>query len=301
MKRHLAIFIAFCLLIVSVSAKSNTINKGKTIGPADNENPALTVKAGSVDVKKLSSVINSTSCEYPLYISEINSGLIYYTDISEKGGTSLTREFYFTMYDSTSAHWSTPLNISKEYSKFRDENKNMKFDELYITIDNDIYVVNLKEETFNPHSLNINTKNIECSPSLSPDGNTLYFVSERKSGYGGKDIYASERLSSGQWSTPYNLGKDINTPEDEESPVMSSDGATLYFSSKGHYSYGGYDIFESTLNDDGLWSAPEQLGAPVNSTSDDLFLITNAEGSKAFYSSDKMEQGNIDIYSVKWQ
>ena len=137
----------------------------------------------------------------------------------------------------------------------------MNFQEIFVTIDDDIYSVDLRKSTFSPHKLNINTKYIECSPSLSPDGNTLYFVSDRPGGFGGKDIWSSERLSNGNWSEPVNLGSKVNTAEDEESPFMMADGATLYFSSKGHNGMGGYDIFSTTQNDDGLWSKPENLGS----------------------------------------
>lgn len=288
-----------CILILSVNAMAITINKGKSYSTLSLYE--YTATSNNVDVMKLSSVINSTSYEYSMYISEINSGLIYYSDIMDKSKQLIKRDFYFTKFDSISSNWSTPINITKEYSKFREENRLMNFDEIFVTINNDIYSLNFTEETFNPKSLSINTKNIECSPSISPDGNTLYFVSDRKGSNGGKDIYASERLSKGQWSTPYNLGKTINTASDEESPAMMTDGATLYFSSEGHFSYGGFDIFETTMNDEGLWNSPEQLTAPINSTSDDFYFIIDSSGSKAYYSSDKMEEGNIDIFCVRWQ
>lgn len=299
-KKYVSILATVCCLIFSANSIANTIDKGKPSGSfLSGENSA---SYNFVDVKKLSSVINSQSYEHPIYISEINSGLIYYSDImADKGNQMTSREFYFTKFDSTSNSWTAPINLTKDYSKFLEENKIMNFDEIYVTIENDIYVIHFNEETFNPHAININTKSIECSPSLSPDGSTLYFVSDRKGSTGGKDIYAAERLSNGFWSTPYNLGKVINTPEDEESPNIMSDGATFYFSSKGHFSFGGYDIFESTQNDEGLWNTPEQLSAPINSTSDDFNYIIDSNGRKAYYSSDKLEKGNVDIFSVKWQ
>jgi hypothetical protein len=145
------------------------------------------------------------------------------------------------------------------------------------------------------------TKYIETSPCLSPDGNTLYFVSDRSGGFGGKDIWASERLSKGNWSDPVNLGDKVNTASDEESPFMMSDGATLNFSSKGHNSMGGYDIFSATQNDDGFWSNPENLGTPVNTISDDFFYITDTYDKLAFYSSDKAQLGNQNIYFVNYK
>jgi len=259
----------------------------------------LTNTAYMVEVQKLGSEINNMkTCEYPLYVSEINTGLIYFTE--QKKGNNLNREYFFSKYDSITLTWESPINIEKEYSKFCEINKTMNFDEIYITMDYDIYRVDLKSNTFSPQKLNINTKYIETSPMLSADGSTLYFVSDRPGGCGGKDIWASERLSNNKWSEPYNLGKTINTTDNEESPFLMSDGATLYFSSKGHNSIGGYDIFVSTQNNEGLWSAPENIGSDVNSTSDDYYYIPDSYGNIAYYSSDKTVKDKQDIFFVKY-
>ena len=102
----------------------------------------------------------------------------------------------------------------------------------------------------------INTKYYENHACLSPDGELLYFVSDRPGGYGNKDIWVSRRLGHNKWSKAVNLGPKINTEYNEESPVILSDGKTLYFSSEGHESMGGYDIFYSLL-DNGEWSVPQ--------------------------------------------
>ena len=254
----------------------------------------------SVEVNKLSAEINSMSQEFPIYVSEINSGIIYFIDYTTNG-MATSREFYFSAFDSTTHAWSKPINLQKDYASFSEYNKNMNYNEIYISIENDLYVVNLKGKNFKPQKLNINTNSIESSPSISPDGNTLYFVSDRKGSIGGKDIWASEKLENGKWSMPYNLGEGVNTKEDEESPFMMIDGATLYFSSKGHYSYGGYDIFTVTMNEEGGWGNLEQLGVLINSASDDTFYISDAYGENAFYSSDKMEKGNKDIFYINYE
>jgi hypothetical protein len=302
MKKFITIIATVILLASCVFLHANSISKWKSHNSKAfiyNQQPILTAYS-RVDVKALSTVINGTSQEYPIYISEINSGLIYYVDYTNGDDGMGTRQFYFSKLDSTSHEWTTPINISTGYSKFQQENKIMNYDVIYITIDDNIYSVDFKDNYFNPQPLNINTKNIECSPSLSPDGSTLYFVSNRPGGYGGKDVWASERLSNGKWSTPYNLGKDINTADDEESPFIMSDGATLCFSSVGHNSYGGYDIFTVTQNEDGLWSVPENLGTPVNSASDDYSFITDSDGKNAYYSSDKEQKHNQNIYNANY-
>ena len=256
---------------------------------------SLSKHLSTIDVQKLSQIINSSVCQYPVYYSEINSGLVYYIELNYNNKTS-KREFFFSKYDSVSSNWTSPINISKDYSNFRKEAVIMKIKELFITIDNDIYSVNINSEKFSPKKLNINTKYIEMSPSISPDGNTLYFISDRDGGYGGKDIYVSERLSGGKWSTPYNIGKEINTGGDEESPFIMKDQVTLFFSSIGHYSTGGFDVYRTTLNYDGQWSSPENLKAPINTTADDYYYLTDSYGLKAFYTSDNLERGNKSIF-----
>jgi hypothetical protein len=300
MKKIITVITVICILGPLVNIQANTIEKGKPYNsPVSAYDQPKTITGHSlVDVKVLSTKINGASLEYPLFISEINSGLIYYVDYKSGNNNDVSREYYFSKRDSATGEWTDPVNIAKEYSKFREENKIMNYDVIFITIDDNIYSLDLNKETFDPQLLNLNTKNIECSPVLSPDGSTLYFVSDRPGGYGGKDVWAAERLSNGKWSTPYNLGKDVNTSENEESPFIMSDGATLCFSSMGHFSYGGYDIFTSTQNDEGLWSEPENMGAPVNSTSDDNNFITDSQGINAYYSSDKMEKNNQNIYNV---
>ena len=256
--------------------------------------------ARMVEIQKLGSEINNLkACEYPIYVSEVNTGLIYFTEL--KKGTSTDREYFFSKYDSSTLKWENPININKDYSKFCEMNKAMKYKEIFITINDDIYRLDLNSRTFSPQRLNINTKYIETSPMLSSDGQTLYFVSDRKGGYGGKDIWASERLANGNWSEPYNLGSSINTIDDEESPYMLSDEATMYFSSKAHNSIGGYDIFVSTRSDEGLWSTPENIGAPVNSTADDFYYVADIHGKTAYYSSDKIEKDKQDIFLVKFE
>jgi len=256
----------------------------------------------SIDIKKLGSEINNGQYSvFPIYISEINSGLFYYADNRNSNNVLISRDFLFSKFDSAKSVWSKPINLLKDYPAFQEINKNMNFMEIFITIDDDIYSVNLRKNTFSPQKLNINTKYVECSPCLSPDGTTLYFVSDRPGGSGGKDIWESERLSNGNWSEPVNLGKKVNTSADEESPFMMADCATLYFSSKGLTSMGGYDIFVTTRNDDGFWSMPENLGTPINTTSDDFFYITDTYGKRAFFSSDKAKQGNQDIYFVSYK
>ena len=122
----------------------------------------------------------------------------------------------------------------------------------------------------------INSKNWEGSCSINADNNILFFVSNRPEGFGGKDIYMIRKLPNGEWAAPKNLGPTINTPEDEDAPFIHVDGQTLYFSSKGHKSMGGYDIFKTTYNEGG-WSTPTNIGYPINTAEDDRFFVLSPD------------------------
>ena len=145
----------------------------------------------------------------------------------------------------------------------------------------------------------INTKAWETHGALSADGNTFYFTSDRREGYGGRDIYRVVRLPNGQWSKAQNLGPVVNTKFDEDGVFIHPNGRTLYFSSVGHNSMGGFDIFRTELLDDGTWAHPVNLGYPLNTADDDVFFITTADGRRGYFSSDQIGgYGEKDIYYV---
>jgi len=141
----------------------------------------------------------------------------------------------------------------------------------------------------------INSSYFESSACLSPDGNILYFISERKGGFGNADIYRSHRLAANKWSQPENLKGVINSEYDELGVFMHPDGKTLYFSSNGHNNMGGYDIFMSTL-EDGVWSQPVNMGYPINSEFDEKHFVLSADRKTAFISSNR--DGVYDIYQI---
>ncbi len=145
----------------------------------------------------------------------------------------------------------------------------------------------------------INSEAQETHVAISPDENTLYFVSDRKGGLGGQDIYFCNKLPNGEWAKAQNIGNAINTPYDEDGVFIHPDGKTMYFSSHGHTSMGGYDIFYSIKNEDGTWSTPVNIGYPVNSTDDDVFFVTSVDGKRGYYSSIQEKGfGEKDIYMI---
>lgn len=145
---------------------------------------------------------------------------------------------------------------------------------------------------------NINTKYHESSVSLSFDGKRLYFVSNKEAGIGDGDIYYSDMDVNGEWGLSKNIGPDINTKYGEEAVFVHPDGVTLYFSSKGYNTMGGYDIFKTTLVN-GKWQAPENLGYPINGPDDDVFFVVSGSGNRAYFASAKPGGfGDYDLYKI---
>ncbi|MCC8427003.1 OmpA family protein [Mucilaginibacter sp. UR6-11] len=166
----------------------------------------------------------------------------------------------------------------------------------------DIYVAQKKGDDWGrPFDLSppVNTGGWESQPSISADGRTLYFVSNRKGGYGGYDIWKSTLGPKG-WGEPENLGPNINTSFNEQSPFIHPDDSTLYFCSNGWPGMGNQDLFVSRLSKDGKWQIPKNLGYPINTNGDESGLSLTANGSYAFFSSNKLDgYGGFDIYTFE--
>jgi outer membrane protein OmpA-like peptidoglycan-associated protein len=201
--------------------------------------------------------------------------------------------------------WSTALNLgSPVNSKGHDATVGLAPDgqRLLVYADEsggDLQESNLKGSVWEkPQGLGnrINSKYHESSASYSPDGRYLYFVSDKpEGGRGGHDIYKVDLQGN---KPAQNLGATINTPYGEEAVFMMPDGKTMYFSSEGHNSMGGYDIFKSVY-ENGKWSEPENLGWPINTPDDDVFFVTSASGRHGYYSSDRPGGlGGKDIYRI---
>ena len=142
-----------------------------------------------------------------------------------------------------------------------------------------------------------NSQAWDAQPSISPDGNALYFSSRRAGSIDeSEDLWVAYRGTDGTWGHPVSLGKPINTPYSERSPFMAADGITLYFSSNGHPGFGGHDLFMSRKQPDGSWSEPQNLGSPINSSEDDEFLTIPAQGKTIYFASRRDPKNGLDIY-----
>ncbi len=146
----------------------------------------------------------------------------------------------------------------------------------------------------------INSAYYESSASLSDDGQKLYFTSNKKGGYGALDIYVSEIQEDGRWGKPGNMGPKLNTMYNENTPFVTDDGELLYFSSQGHTTIGGYDVFLTSRQPDGSWAIPRNLGYPINTPDDDLNYIPEYRGRNAYFASAaRGENGETGIYTME--
>ena len=147
-----------------------------------------------------------------------------------------------------------------------------------------------------------NSEKWESQAAISCDGRTLYFSSIREGGLGGADIWYSKKMLNGNWSPPMNMGPSINTAEDEESPFISNDGRTLFFTSTGHLCLGDQDIFMSFLNEKGVWELPTNLGPEINSPFTERCFFLSADGRTGYFASNRPEGfGGMDIYQVQFK
>jgi outer membrane protein OmpA-like peptidoglycan-associated protein len=165
----------------------------------------------------------------------------------------------------------------------------------------DIYYSKLEGSTWTkPISFDaLNSNASETHACFSADGKTIYFTSNRKGGYGSYDVYRIVKLPNGEWSLPQNLGPKINTSRSDRAPFIHPDGVSLFFSSEGHETMGGFDIFQSTMDENGVWSDPENIGYPINTTEDDVFYVTSVDGKRSYYSSEKESGNGKDIFLIE--
>ncbi len=152
-----------------------------------------------------------------------------------------------------------------------------------------------------PHALSseINTKYRETHVTLSPDGNSMYFTSDRPNGIGGQDIYVMKKLENDKWSEPQVLPVEVNTENDEECPFVHPNGSVLYFCSKGHDNIGGYDVFFSKINEDGTFSKAESMCTPINTSDNDICYTLSCDGITGYIAAIREDSyGEYDIYMI---
>ncbi|HTA61030.1 MAG TPA: OmpA family protein [Bacteroidia bacterium] len=252
-----------------------------------------------IKIQTLGTTVNSTYADYSPVLSADQNTLFFTSRRTGSTGALKDDEGNFMediyMSSRTTTGWSQATNIGAPINTESNEaSVGISPDGQTILIykddngDGNIYSTTLNGDTWGkPVKLNenINTKYWEPSAAFSADGNTLYFVSNRPGGFGGRDLYISKKTPTGDWAKAKNMGPTINTPYDEDSPFIHADGVIFSFSSNGHNTMGGFDIFNSILSNDSVWSEVMNVGYPINTTDDDVFYVISPDGLNAYFSS----------------
>ncbi|MFL5728971.1 MAG: hypothetical protein ACJ75J_05725 [Cytophagaceae bacterium] len=274
-----------------------------------------------IEIINLGKMVNSKYPEYGAVISASEDELIFTSNRPNTTGGAVDPsdgkffEDIYISYKDKAGHWSAPVKMGSGINTnghdasisltadgqklilYRNEAK----ENIISTSPGELYFSDLHGTTWSrPVKLPAQINNGAYQPSacLSEDQRVLYFVSNREGGIGGTDLYMVKKLSNGQWALPQNLGKTINTPYDEDSPYMHPDGKTLYFSSNGHKTMGGFDVFVTRFVDSTKsWSEPENVGYPISTAHDDVHFSWSADAKRIYFSSIRPEgNGDKDIY-----
>jgi hypothetical protein len=272
----------------------------------------------NIYIENIGKPINTDNSEYVPVISSDESYMIYTyrgersigAKQNAKNRSDTEGDYYEDIFISyrIGEHWLYPEPLASINGKNHDAAIALSVDgqKLFVFKANkkdngDIYMSQLKgSDWLNPVRLNrnVNTRFWEGSITMSSNEKTIFFTSNRPGGYGGRDIYRSNKQADGEWGPAKNLGPLINTKYNEDAPFIHPNNTLFYFSSEGHTSIGGYDIFKSDILGDSI-TPPLNLGFPVNTSSDDKYISITANGSRAYYSSGVDEGlGQQDIYTI---
>lgn len=270
----------------------------------------LSQKPVRVFIDNVGSNVNSPYPDFGPVINADETLLLFTSRREGSTGGDQDRDFHYfeDIYMAEAdepGQWKKAVNIGKNInSNEHDATVGVSPDgsRMIVYREGDLYECLREEEGWSkPEKLskNINTKYLETAATYSFDTKKLYFTSNRPDlSKGGLDIFVTELDEKGKWGDPQNLGFTLNTEYDEEGIFLHPDGRTMYFSSRGHESMGGYDIFKSVY-DKGKWSVPENLGYPINTPDEDVYFVIDATGKRAYYTSAKRGgQGEKDLYKI---
>ncbi len=267
-----------------------------------------------IELEPMGMSVNSRFDDYAPVITANGRDLFFtsqkpFTEKDKLKNVASTENIYQSSYDPDTDSWSVAaalpavINLEGRNNSIVAISKDGQW--MLVYQDNkgngDIYESYWKGSSWSelkPVSASINSTSHETSATISPDGKTVYFVSERAGGSGKRDIWQTTKYANGTWSPAKNLGKLVNSAEDEEAVYIHPDGKTLYFSSKGHSSIGGYDVYMTVYEND-EWSKPVSMGEPINTSGDDLFFVMTANRKKGFYATNR-GSGDKNIYEISF-
>ena len=275
-------------MMVKSAKKESTLKKGVPFNP-------IVVKGVSTERDEYLAYISpdDANCFYVrrLPIKDLNKA---YASDKEKEVFMVSKRDKTGLFNS-GAPMSSPFNESDDNQggcSISIDNKHLYFamqrQEGGLQPNCDIYVCDNSDDTWSDIkklSPTVNDpKYWDSQPTIASDGLTLYFASDRPGGYGGIDLYFTKKdPKTGLWSAPQNLGKTVNTKGDEKTPFIHSDSETLYFSSNGHYGFGGYDIFYVRKDNKGQWLEPENIGSPINGSTDDTGFFVSTDTKTGYF------------------
>jgi outer membrane protein OmpA-like peptidoglycan-associated protein/tetratricopeptide (TPR) repeat protein len=279
----------------------------------------------STNVVNLGGIVNSIYSEYaPVIVEEYKT--MYYTFIGDSLAINNPvaaisalhqSEYYEDVYSivlDDQNKWSVPKRMDAPFNTDKkghhDASVSISNNRKYLFVykskngkeSGDLILLkkNDKSWEFYKEITGINSESWEGSACMTSDEKFIYFSSDRAGSIGGKDIFRATLLSDGNYGAVINLGKEINSQLDEDAPFISYDGKVFYFSSQGHNSIGGYDLFSCDINDDGSFGPLKNLGFPINSISDDIYLTTSLDGRIGYMSSRRPGGfGQFDLYQFE--
>jgi len=269
----------------------------------------LLAQARDFDIQLMGGQINTEYTEYNPVVSADESVIAYTAlrpnDGKTRSGEKLIEEIYVVYNENGTLSIPKKVEVKSNYNS---GTAGMSSDGQQMMIfiggannTGNLYTIDKQGENWTaPTTIGtpINNLNyLESTASITPDGKVMYFASDRKGGYGGLDIYRSDKGEDGKWGTPKNLGSKVNSAFDEDAPFIHPDQRLLFFTSDGHNTIGGRDIFKTQLVND-EWIKPMNMGYPINTTVNDNYFTLTADGRKGYFSSDrKGGLGGQDIYT----
>jgi outer membrane protein OmpA-like peptidoglycan-associated protein len=290
--------------------KADKVAQAKTTAAIDACHTATGLMSVPRDIRvhNFGSIINTTFTEYNPVVSADESVMAFTALRPNTGKTRSGDKYIEEVYISYNhaGSWSEPkvIPIASEHNVgtagISADGQKMLIFMGSVTDPGSLFMVTKSGESWSKPSLIAptinNPKFLESTASITPDGKTIYFASDRTGGQGGLDLWRTQMQANGTWSAPVNLGPEVNSKANEDAPFIHPDQKTLFFTSDGHKSMGGRDVFVTRFINN-KWTNPENMGYPVNTTSNDNYFTLIADGTRAYFSSDrKGGAGAQDIY-----